>query len=268
MLSFFRQASPVLRDAHDVLAFAVHGVFVQAGFVCVSVSDSEVKGEGGGGICPQHWNAELETYCFQYKHPRSSSNLILKMVRLEDMLLVHGLTLADQALRSAELYVYDYVRRDFKRDDFSSLLMHEDRLKALLHRQLIDKILPPEVEKPSPVEDQRDYRDPLRVPSRGPFVEPPRGPSWNPDPTMPFGPRGGDFGSDIGPGFGMPGSLPGNLMGPGHFGARGPGLVARPRFDPFGPPGAPGEPEPDHLRMPGPQPRRDLRRPDFDRDII
>lgn len=273
MLALFREASPILRDAHDVLGFSVHLLFIQAKFNCVSTSEAEVKGDGGGGLCPQRWNEDSETYCFQYKHPRLSNSVVLKMVRLEDMLMVHAMTMSDQKLYSTELYVYDYVKRDFDASNFSTLLSHEERLKSFLHRQLIDKILPPEP-KSADASSSSSASPSSQMPPRNPLIaDEPRLPFWDPDPTNPFGPRGGDFGRDIDPlagrpgGF-IPGGLPGSLMGPGHFGARAPGQLPRPRFDPFGPPGADQEPDPDHLRMPGPPARGGPRRPDFDRDIV
>lgn len=103
----------------------------------------------------------------------------------------------------------------------------------------------------------------------------------NPDRSVSHEPPG-DFSGDLTPTgmfpypHNMPGTTAGNLMGPNHpmfhhnngsggTSGLGPpgggGFGMQPRFDPFGPPGGPTEPEdpdPDHRRNPNPP---DLRRP-------
>lgn len=279
---------PSCRDGHDVVAFALHAAMVAQGFRCEGTTDaastpadavSTPKAYAMNSV-PEAWNSSSDTYTFRYTLPNlSDKSVVVKMVRMENALMVHALLSPSGKLHSLDIRVDDYTQEPSSssppavRDLAGLVAVFDERIRShLLPRPDLSK----QREQRQREEEHRrernergregDFRghDPLRVdPSRPvPWV-----PTYHPSPLAIGGPRGyGDhdlrpFGpGSVAPGLGRGGGG-GNLMGPGNFpfpagrggrpGAR-PG-AGQPRFDPFGPGrgGGIGEPDPDDLRMPG-----------------
>eukprot|EP00455_Lapot_gusevi_P042487 TRINITY_DN5046_c0_g1_i3.p1 TRINITY_DN5046_c0_g1~~TRINITY_DN5046_c0_g1_i3.p1 ORF type:complete len:281 (+),score=28.11 TRINITY_DN5046_c0_g1_i3:67-909(+) len=263
-------SQPQFRDKHDALAFALHSAFLKAGFKLVGLDEDGADADLAAA--PAGWNQTEDTYCFRYTHPRQANQqFLLKMLRLENNLIVYGVKKNTNELHTVEFNVDDYV------GDVNAAVPQMYRELAtvlrLFENGIVNNLVPPAPreqprEQPRRYDPYDPYRndplrdDPLRIPSRRPQ-------------PVPYGPRG-DFDQDLygplgpmplGPGFGAP---PGSLMGPGHPAFGGPGRGVHPafggpgpaplpgqgrgrgiRFDPYNPLGR-ADPDNDHLPPPGP----------------
>lgn len=283
LLNRFLAAVPV-RGELDRCALAVHTTFLEHGFICVGCADGEsapspVLAAGASGnlllqVLPSGWNAMPDSYSFCYVHPLRGQleTFTVKAIAIANSLAVHG----SSSLPGAELLTATLAVEKASEDPeaiakrlqdwqekVASLvalrLLSQQNSTARFARQLEasekataassgTKRPAPEVERPPAPDfdmDERTRPFPGIIPGIAPFRDP-----FSPDffgDDRPFFPHGG-------------------LLGPRHPawgqvrpGGNGGGMM--PRFDPIGP--GTGEPDPDHLRVPGLPGAGDLRDPFF-----
>ncbi|KAJ8907979.1 hypothetical protein NDN08_008080 [Rhodosorus marinus] len=285
------------KDRHEAAAFFVHAVLLQHGFRPASCPAPEPGAENvPEKKVPENWNSA--GYGGLYKHYQSGLNFELRMVPLGGRLLATATIVEqDKETYTADLRLDSYVRDDAKFDaeemNWDSSFKNVQDLASVVQLEIAYKLVPesskgsresgaqtaqassasqmPEPQPSRPLGVIED--DPLRI-------GPPRVPGYAGIDSR-FNPVGGD---DLIPsGLYEPGMYPavpgtrgpggGSLVGPDHpmFAPRrdpDPGLggprlprgAVPPgaRFDPFGPPGAPGGsfdpsrfgPDPDHDRPP------------------
>ncbi|XP_071142842.1 proteasome inhibitor PI31 subunit-like [Mytilus edulis] len=252
-----------LRSSQDALVTVIHWNLISSGFKCCGIGDDEkAKNQKKSEMLPNGWNANQDMYTLRYKDSSDKVH-ILKIMRVDEDLLVHFMDIKSEKVTSINISTTDYTTGDLS--SFDEAFKHLDKLKKQLKKEIIDEITKSprsgSSSEPSSSRPQRsrlhdDDHDPLRVPPRHPHRQPV--PGWN-DPDDPFSVGRGDldpFGRTGGgmvfdpfhpggrrggpdPSAGLPGRLPRGAVPPGA------------RFDPFGPPGTGPGPDPDHLPPPG-----------------
>jgi len=265
-LAILTKNKPKLRDRHDAIAFLLHSDLIRRGCSLIGLSENDNSTKSIGEN-PTDWNKSEEAYTFKYLHSSAKDPFIVKMLRMDNQLLVHAAKKDDQKVYSMTVNCDDYVDAKASLSEYSKVYKDLNGLMSLFASSIGDKLaLPKEKETSKSKEDQReDLREDLRSEEEklkdfwgGVYVPPVarRPPSGFPSP-------GGDFDRDLDP-FGGGG---GNLYGPGNFpfgiggpSPLGPGGLPRPgtgpmprgpRFDPLGPFGGIGrDPDPDHARLP------------------
>jgi len=271
-------AKPGFRDAHDVLAFGVHAVFLQKGYVCNGLGEGDARKDLPRSECPKGWNDSKEGYCFRYRGKDGKDETIVKMMRLGASLVVY----VSKIQKKPKLFHAQFVPRDridasqiggasksspSSSDsgklfvDLGSLVrdLNQDFLLPLSGQITVEKKDALETskdksnEEPKPQHSQPHPKQPTPMPLRPQRPDPrmpthpglldPTRPSFNPfspDTGMLVGPRNPRFG-----GTGL-GPIPQRGRRPGR------GRLPGARFDPFGPfPGSRRGPGPDHFRIPG-----------------
>jgi len=257
LLKVISESKVEYRDQFDALAFAIHATIV--GWSLELVGLQEKAEEKALDLAPQDWNASSDLYCFVYRSKDKKIKIILKAVRMGDILLIHA-AVADKVY-SLEFRVDDYIDIKVSLSQHDKLYKNMDRLLSILDRQFLSQICPPAPVPAATTERKNSLRDDRTV---DPLLDT-RFPGRRPMP-LPHG----DFDDDLyGPFPGVPGSIiapfggdGGNLMGPNHPvfgggitipGGRG-GRGMNPRFDPYGPLPGLGEPDANHLPPPGRRP--------------
>ncbi|XP_052097246.1 proteasome inhibitor PI31 subunit-like isoform X1 [Mytilus californianus] len=252
-----------LRSPEDALVTVIHWNLISNEFKCCGVGDDEkAKNQKKSEMLPKGWNDNQDMYTLQYKDS-SDKVYILKIMRVDEDLLVHFMDIKSEKVTSINISTSDYTTGDLS--SFDEAFKHLGKLTKQLKKDIIDEITKSpksgSSSEPSSSRPQRsrlhdDDHDPLRVPPRHPHRQPV--PGWT-DPDDPFSVGRGDldpFGRTGGgmvfdpfhpggrrgrpdPSAGLPGRLPRGAVPPGA------------RFDPFGPPGTGPGPDPDHLPPPG-----------------
>lgn len=272
MQLIFQSVLPSLAAKSDVLVAFLHWKLVSKEFLCLGSSAEFPKADQigtGTELLPPDWNTDHDVY--QLCYTRKGKAYLVKGVTVDGQLL---LTIAseDEQVASSSLEIDHHIGEDYR--NFQRAFADRDALEALVEKELIgpfeDKPKKPAVSTAS--SDNRKDQDPLRVPRALPRrYRGDDGPEVNPfavgrgdlDPLgrglgggMLMDPRHMPFGGRPQPG--VPSNLPPGAVPPGA------------RFDPFGPPppefiparppgypaqprsgGFPGDPDPDHLPMPG-----------------
>lgn len=83
-----------LSSQYDAFAALLHTIMINVGFRLVGLDDSSPAEEVANGKLPEGWNRTgPESYAFRYKHEQSSLVFFLKIVKLGNRLLVHGIAL-------------------------------------------------------------------------------------------------------------------------------------------------------------------------------
>ena len=233
----------------DLIVALLHWYIVHDGFKC----DNSVNLPGG-------WNSNQELYVFNYSKEKDSSQqkLTIKVLKIaDDCLMVHFCG-NDDSTQSVELTISKFVSGE--RGGADDLFVELESLKVdfdlLLSITKVGSKTNAGVNtennyNQSRVEASlRDFQDPIASLRAPPIGGPSRYPfDYGRSDLDPFGSHGG--GGMIFPP--MAPRRPQDMFPPGR-GSIPPGA----RFDPFGPPGlGPSmfNPDPDHLRMPGANPR-------------
>ena len=251
-----------MQSPQDSLVIVLHWNLISNGFKCCGIGDEDSKGGKKSEMLPRGWNDNQELYTLRYKPAERSSNVyLLKIIRIDDDLLVHFMEVDTEKVTNINIRTKDYTTGDLS--SFDAAFKNLDKLSKLFKKELIDELMkePKALSTNEPstsrTERSRLYEDdPLRVPPRHPQRQPV--PRWTDaddpfsvgrgdldpfgrgqggmlfDPSRSGGPR---FGPD--PSAGLPGRLPRGAVPPGA------------RFDHFGPPGTGPGPDPDHLPPPG-----------------
>ncbi|XP_022101501.1 proteasome inhibitor PI31 subunit-like [Acanthaster planci] len=267
-----------IRSQYDALVCCLHWNMVHSGFKCVGLGE-EASGQKSE-LLPSAWNeGTCDVYTLRYQPIEGTDFYLLKVIRMDDTLLVHLLREKDERVSNLSLETSEYVEVD-NLGDFNRMFKNIDKLQQEFKSELMDKLKetnstsrqsPRDTPSQQSTRSQEDDTDPLRIPRRQPNQD--GRPDWG-QPRNPFVVGEGDLDpfSRAPPGMlmdptrsgfpqpGYPGGYRGGLGMPGRLprGAVPPGA----RFDPVGPPnpdgGLPnpqgryrGEPDPDHEPPPG-----------------
>mmetsp|Transcript_123753 Transcript_123753/g.309341 ORF Transcript_123753/g.309341 Transcript_123753/m.309341 type:complete len:302 (+) Transcript_123753:85-990(+) len=266
-------ADPSARSQLERAALAAHATMLEHGFVCVGSAEppaeeavrptttTSADGEVSLCILPKGWNAAPDNFAFCYMHPLrgASETFSLKALSIAGTLAVHAasslttaelltVTLKVDGAASADAEVQEKIAAGIA---VKLLARHDStaRLGKALDASQAASTTPSErtgaSKRPAPENEQPTRPGfPLHGDRPGPGlptfpgvggIDDARPPLlWTPDGGL-LGPRHPAWGQVI-PGRG------GRVGGGGHGGFL-------PRFDPIGP--GSGEPDPDHLRVPG-----------------
>lgn len=263
----FNSVKSQIAGPQDSVVCVLHWQIVSAGFTCIGVGEKKRKNdlEEESEMLPEGWNTTPNLYIFRYRSTATGDIYILKVLSVDNSLLVHFWKDETDRILTMNIRTEDYATHDFS--SYKRALKNVNDLAKSIKREILSEIkgsssprAGPSPKKQTPSRERDE--DPLRV---GPRRNPRPGRDWN-EPDDPFsvgrgdldpfgagpgrgggmffdpmrGGRGPRFGAD--PSSGLPGSLPPGAVPPGA------------RFDPFGPPGThPGhrpDPDPDHEKPP------------------
>lgn len=252
---------------------------LEHGFVCTGIAEpgpaaGPALGPCTGGsvtlqLLPAGWNANADTFTFGYVHPLrlESERFTLKVLALGGALVVHAAscnasgellttnltvdaTVEDSDPASVSKRAKDWQEKTAQQ--IAQKLLSRENSTARLGKALEAQEAPEKVsgtKRPAP-EDERGgerRRDEREDPRRRPDYETERD-----RPFFPMRPYGDDRPVIWTPHGGLLGPRHpawGQVVPPGRGGRLGGDGGMLPRFDPIGPHG--GEPDPDHLRVPG-----------------
>jgi len=288
ILSILADKRPQFRNGFDAISLVLHIVMRKLGFTFAGCGEANDESDPDAVIPPAAWNQSADSFCFRYKHPRSSSTFVIKNLVMGETLLVNGMVTEEKNIYNFEVRTGEYVNTGVALGDYAHLFKDLDKLISQFKTYIVFKMFPYISEESQSFSQPRQQQhgwvdDPLRVGNEGnrggprpsPLLEGgPYGQPYQP----PFGVGSGDLGPQL-PGF--PGMQPfggpaGNLVGPHHPGfgplvsdpygntpfgpgrgaggadGRGRGIHG-PRYDPYGPP-RPGNQfgEPDNDNEPPP----------------
>ncbi|XP_062520760.1 proteasome inhibitor PI31 subunit-like [Corticium candelabrum] len=258
--------------AEDVVVLLIDRVLDGYNFVLLGSGETGRDDESGLETFPDDWNASSDVYSLRYRHPTSSKKFLLKIVRLDDQLLLHLLEVGSDQIETATVTTTDFVCSE----DYSNMercTKNRNEMTEIIKKELLANILTSSSEssKSCSQSEKRQTQsrledDPLRIAPhhhRSQFVNPYRDGLLDPSPRgfgdadrMPF--HSGSGGMVMDPfraGGGMGGRMPDYHDPRLPRGAVPPGA----RFDPFGPPGfgpglhsyGPSRPDHDHMKPPG-----------------
>lgn len=265
MISQVLLSTAPVRNAFDRAALVVHSVMLEHGFVCTGVSESsgqplvaaQTDGSISMQILPPGWNSSADSYSFSYMHPArgSAEAFSLKSLVIGSSLAVHAassvpgtdlLTVSFDIGAETEITQNQIV--DWQDKVASSIVLR------LLARQNSTNRLGKALD-PNDTSQNASSSDKTGTKRPAPQEERPR-PGMPDDPTRdPFFPMRDPFNPGFFPSSPANWTPYGGLLGPRHpawgqglpFGGGQGGMM--PRFSPIGP--GTGEPDPDHLRVPG-----------------
>lgn len=276
------------RGEVDRAALVVHSVMLDHGFICVGTREPEpgtrptiVAGADGAlaaQLLPPDWNAAQDSFSFGYIHPLQAAEetYTLKALFIGGLFAVHA---ASSKGGSEVLSVNLDVAADasFEGDEavpaFAARAQAwQEKVAANIVLRLLNRtnstsrfaraLAQDEGQGTKRRATEASAPQPPRAPARPEIERPP--PEFRPPPDFQpevFPPRHPDFPGISEPRFFWTPSGGGSLLGPRHpaWGQvfpprRGDGVPSGllPRFDPIGP--GMGEPDPDHLRVPGNDP--------------
>jgi len=283
---FHRIVSRDLRSKNDALISLLHSLLISKRFNCVGIGEQPNTSDRRSELLPDGWNDDQSVYTLRYVNEADGKIYLLKAVAVDNTVIVSLLNTSNNKVASVSFVTDSVIAEPLL--DFNSV--YRD-VPAAVSRLTTELLAPVGVtgdgqQGPAPsraaenraaaVEQNRvrdDDSDPLRVPTRNPYMQPAMPYGMDPDDPFsvgrndldPFGGMGrgggmlmdprGLLGRGIGrgtPGPGMP-NMPGQLP----RGAIPPGA----RFDPFGPDMGPrgprgagprfAGPDSDHLPPPG-----------------
>lgn len=250
----------------DAVVCFVHWEMIKSGYRCIGSGDEPRSTDKKSELLPADWSSNKELYSLRYKDKDGDTQLLLKAIAVDSMLIFSLMTSGSQQVSDLTVTISDHVDAD-QLHTFDSVFKDADSLSEKVKTQLLPSQDRPTGQRKSRRDEEeeeerrrrREDSDPLRIPTRHPRQGLP--PHWG-DPTDPpfaaggadldpFGSRGrggmivdplrsGYPRSGFDPSSGIPDILPPGAVPPGA------------RFDPFGPVGRhrPG-PDPDHLPPPG-----------------
>ncbi|XP_046547412.1 proteasome inhibitor PI31 subunit-like [Haliotis rubra] len=257
----FDTVSEQLTCPGDAVICALHWNIVSHGFKCTGVGEDGHLSKKTERL-PPGWNNSKELYTLKYNHTKSNDDFVLKVVKIDESLLVHFMRRRDEKVSSMNVRLATYTNQDLT--DIDTAFKNLEELEKHIEKEILTVFLSgakTSTSKASVARTQSNQGrsplledDPLRVPSRRQPVPPDWMPSSDPfavgrsdlDPLaggmggMLMDPRrSGVPGFAPDPNAGLPSRLPPGAVPPGA------------RFDPFGPPGARPGPDPDHMKPPG-----------------
>ncbi|CAN0181909.1 proteasome inhibitor PI31 subunit [Lampetra fluviatilis] len=251
----FEGAARGVASPSDALLCLLHWELVTAGYKCRGLGEQAGESDKNSELLPQGWNDVKDVYTLRYASKDRS--LLLKVIPIESEAIINLMDTKTEQVVDLTLKLTEYIDED-NLQDFERVFKNQDGLRNLVARELVEPLggreQRPQQAKASGSQQEGSRIDPLRdygPPKNLPHgFRPPKQPDWS-DPVNPFSVGGADL-DPFGRGQG------GMLMDPRHRGPRPrfPGqlpLGSVPpgaRFDPIGPYGTHGGPDPDHLPPP------------------
>lgn len=250
-------ANVPVRNELDRAALAVHSTMLEHGFVSVGASTAPVLSSASDGaismqVVPPGWNSSSDSYSFGYVHPLrgSEETFTVKALSIGSNLAVHAESSTPEGdLLSVTLTVEDNGDSDStaaaaRAKDWQEKIAMGVSQRLLSRHNSTARLGSALEAAPAQANSSGTKRRVVEDQSAQPPDRPerPDRPGFVPPFSDPFRPDFGDH---------RPFWPDGGLLGPRHpawgqvMPGRGGGMM--PRFDPIGP----GEPDPDHMRLPG-----------------
>jgi proteasome inhibitor subunit 1 (PI31) len=285
LLEQIKNEKPTIRNKFDAIILILHLVMKNLNFKCLGINENEKNLKANETLIPEGWNKEKDFYSFLYKHPQSSMTFIIKTLILGEQLLIHGLAIEDKKIHNLQINSEEYIKNPINLNNYDHLFQNLDSLITQFKNSIVNKLLPMSSEDLKETNNndlERNQTSNLENNNRIPRIER-REPEfiYSPEGRLPHLPRTpfGIGSNDLYPfpqpvlppgnySPGGPGS--GNLIGPNHpgfgplvtdpYGNNSPfgfprlprrGIPPYARFDPYGPPSNPYEPNPDDFPPPG-----------------
>ncbi|XP_021347237.1 proteasome inhibitor PI31 subunit-like [Mizuhopecten yessoensis] len=265
-----------LQSPQDAIITTLHWSLVSNGHKCIGLGEMTSDRDSQTELLPTGWNENQDLYVLRYRREGEPSTVyMLKVIRIDSDMLVNFMNVSNECVVTLNIRTRDFTTGDLT--SFESAFQNLDVLCSQFKREILDAVLKggkkggstssltdtsrssQEKRSQGRSRSYEEEYDPLRIPSRHPHMQQ-RPPDWS-DPGDPFSIGRADL-DPLGRGGGMrfdpfrgnrPGMRPDPNAGLPHPlppGAIPPGA----RFDPFGPPGGPGQrpgPDPDHELPPG-----------------
>ncbi|MCL7049220.1 hypothetical protein MKW94_004576 [Papaver nudicaule] len=254
VMAVIRATRPNFRNAHDKIAFAVHAMFLNSGFLLIAtgspaLSDTILTSPPSDEVGIEGWNERDESYGFVYsKNDKGVKYTVLvKCLVIGDSLVIDFMSskYPDKEPLTLQINVNDYNGGDDK-TSFANQFKNFDGLVKKLNMEILSKLedTPKPTVNSSPSSSSPSFSvAPDIIDDRAGYVVPPVVPGIFddrlPNPGAGIYPRHPDVGGGpmlIGPNdprwFRPAGEHP-DLLGPR-------GIPPGARFDPYGPPGVPG----------------------------
>ncbi|XP_060069125.1 proteasome inhibitor PI31 subunit-like [Ylistrum balloti] len=264
-----------LKSSQDAIITTLHWSLVSNGYKCIGLGETTSDKDSQTELLPSGWNENQDLYTMRYRREGEPSTVyMLKVIRIDSDLLVNFMNVGKESVVNLNIRTRDFTTGVLA--SFCSAFQNLDVLCSQFKREILDAVLKGDKkcvstsqadtskssQERKSQERERSYMedyDPLQIPPRHPHM-PQRPPDWS-DADDPFSIGRADL-DPLGRGGGMrfdpfrgnrPGMRPDPNAGLPHPlppGAVPPGA----RFDPFGPPGGPGQrpgPDPDHELPPG-----------------
>ncbi|RZC84231.1 hypothetical protein C5167_047013 [Papaver somniferum] len=258
VMAVIRATRPNFRNAHDKVAFAVHAMFLNAGYLLTATgsqafSDTILTSPPSDEVGIEGWNQSEDSYGFVYLNTDKGVKytVLVKCLVMGDFLVIDSMSskYPDKEPLSLQINVNDYNGGD-ERTNFASQFKNFDELVKKLNLEILSKL----EDTPKPTGNSSSSPPSSTVPpvasgivdDRVGYIGPPVAPGIFddrlPGPGAGFYPRHPDIGGGpmlIGPNdprwFRPAGGHPDrpDLLGPL-------GIPPGARFDPYGPPEVPG----------------------------
>ncbi|CBQ73760.1 conserved hypothetical protein [Sporisorium reilianum SRZ2] len=116
-------SEPLLRNPADALAAMIHTIMTRLDFRLTGLSeddrlpssqDDSSSSASTSNKLPANWNAKgPDHYCFRYKHHQSSLDYLIKIVKLGNKAVVHGVALQGTKTSTMEVVLSDYLSSAF-----------------------------------------------------------------------------------------------------------------------------------------------------------
>lgn len=273
---FFATIGSQLRSKNDLLVSVLHFSLIQKEYHCLGIGENfENESENGSELLPNNWNEDQENYVLRYYNIINKSKLLVKCVKVSDVLIVSALVIDGQSNGSTlTIKTNEFITDNFNSFQRAFIDGSVDRVSQILDKEVVSKMKSPSNAKSDSSNTRKEQKERHEQEILDPLAEPPHQPFHglpNIYGQQRFPPPVG--GADLDP-FG--GGMGGMLMDPRfppHFGRwpnPHPGLPrgAVPpgaRFDPFGPPGVFPNPNPNPRNPRNANPNPDhLPPPDYD----
>ncbi|CDR88577.1 uncharacterized protein SPSC_04404 [Sporisorium scitamineum] len=115
-------SEPMLRNPADALAAIIHTIVTRLDFRLTGLSEDDrlppsqddSASSSSSNELPENWNAKgPDHYCFRYKHHQSSLDYLIKIVKLGNKALIHGVALQATKTSTMEVVLSDYLSTAF-----------------------------------------------------------------------------------------------------------------------------------------------------------
>jgi hypothetical protein len=114
VVSYLPSAARTLDTQYDAFAALLHTVMIRLGFRLVALDDSTPALEIANGVLPESWRKNgPDSYAFRYKHDQSSLVFFLKIVKLGNRTVIHGIALESGTTKTLDILTSDYVSPSF-----------------------------------------------------------------------------------------------------------------------------------------------------------
>ncbi|TKY85338.1 hypothetical protein EX895_005500 [Sporisorium graminicola] len=197
-------SEPLLRNPSDALAAMIHTIMTRLDFRLTGLSEEDRlppsqddSASSTSNTLPETWNAKgPDHYCFRYKHHQSSLDFLIKIIKLGNKAVIHGVALQGTKTSTMEVVLSDFLSTAFwpyphaQGGDTEPLVngyIGSSRLKDLVSAfkaQILQQLVPG-LRKDGYVEEEGSSRSGNSGSSSQPSR--PNNPSGGAQPRSPFG---------------------------------------------------------------------------------